>query len=154
MVWFFMAAIKKVNNPCLGDLQLLPAFEISGEIPTNLNLDRCVEVVKLWLVECSQNHPACKPPLPSKSELPIRILDVKSLESGFIRLVESSRIQCAVYIALNHCWGEAQPITTVKSNLSDHYSGIPVHQLPATFHEAVLITSALKIRYLWIDSCA
>jgi hypothetical protein len=29
---------------------------------------------------------------------------------------------------------------------------IPVHQLPATFYEAVLITSALKIRYLWIDS--
>jgi hypothetical protein len=29
---------------------------------------------------------------------------------------------------------------------------IPVYELPAIFHEAVLLTSALKIRYLWINS--
>jgi hypothetical protein len=152
MVWPFIAAIKEVNNIYLGDVQLFPAFGISRDMPTNLNLDSCLEVVKPWLEECSKNHPACKPPLPSESEMPIRILDIESFESGFIRLVESSRIQCKDYITLSHCWGEVQPITTMKSNLKYHYSGIPIHQLPATFYEAVLITSALKIQYLWIDS--
>ena len=90
--WFFISAIKKVNSPWLDDLQLFPAFGFSGEIPTNLNLDRCLEFVKPWLVECSKNHPACKPPLPSKSELPIRILDIKSLKSGLFDFAESSRI--------------------------------------------------------------
>jgi len=109
-------------------------------------------MLRPWLEECSTKHSICNTPAVPGTQLPTRLLDVGFLENGFIRLVESSRFHFTEYIALSHCWGEAQPMTTVKSNLRAHYDKIPFRQLPATFRDAVLLTSALKLRYLWIDS--
>jgi hypothetical protein len=43
-------------------------------------------------------------------------------------------------------------IKTNKDNISSHTKGIPLVKLPRTFKDAIALTKALKIRYLWIDA--
>jgi hypothetical protein len=43
-------------------------------------------------------------------------------------------------------------IKTSKSNLEEFLVDIPHHRLPQTFKDAVQVTRALKIDYIWIDS--
>ncbi|EMT71218.1 hypothetical protein FOC4_g10009716 [Fusarium odoratissimum] len=65
--------------------------------------------------------------------------DIK--DSGFLR-----------YLALSHCWGGSTSLSTLTSNIDKFRSEIPHEQLPLNFQEAIKVTRALKISYLWIDS--
>ena len=46
----------------------------------------------------------------------------------------------------------AKPLTTISTNISDRVSSIPMEILPPTFRDAVKITRALRLQYIWIDS--
>ncbi|PVH77342.1 HET-domain-containing protein, partial [Cadophora sp. DSE1049] len=83
---------------------------------------------------------------------PGRLLDLDSFSSGHIRLVNSSEMEEVKYIALSHCWGTAQAMTTNRANLEEHGHQIPIDDLPKTFREAAMITVGLDVRFLWIDS--
>ena len=84
----------------------------------DLNLNTCLHRLTLWLEDCCQNHPGCSYPLDAR--LPKRLLDVSTLKTGCIQLVGCSAILSTRYIALSHCWGEAQTITTRMSNFEHH----------------------------------
>ncbi|KAF2496648.1 HET-domain-containing protein, partial [Lophium mytilinum] len=58
------------------------------------------------------------------------------------------------YIALSHCWGTSQHVTTNRETYEDRTVGIPWSSLPKTFQDAIAITRALGIQYIWIDSLA
>lgn len=118
------------------------------------------DVVRNWLNECEQSekHLAARcttqfgngqdPPLPT------RIIDVGE-EGVNPRLIASASNQRGRYVALSHCWGGIQLIQTKRGDGSlVQYSGegIPMSELPKTFHDAVIITRKLGMRYLWIDS--
>jgi hypothetical protein len=57
-----------------------------------------------------------------------------------------------LYISLSHCWGNKLMITTTKATLSERKKGILWSSLSLTFQEAISITRALGIDYIWIDS--
>lgn len=75
--------------------------------------------------------------------------------SGSARLLESNGKR-GHYTALSYCWGSAQksdrPYLTTTKTLEKHLSEIPLDILPKTLRDAVLLTRAVGIRYLWIDS--
>jgi len=56
------------------------------------------------------------------------------------------------YIALSHCWGPNQIITTTKATLQSRKAGIDLSMLSQVFRDAILVARRLHIRYLWIDS--
>ncbi|PMD16994.1 HET-domain-containing protein, partial [Hyaloscypha hepaticicola] len=57
------------------------------------------------------------------------------------------------YIALSHCWGKGEGIlTTTTSTIEERRREITWSSLPKTFQDAISITRALEIEYLWIDS--
>jgi hypothetical protein len=58
----------------------------------------------------------------------------------------------AEYIALSHCWGMSLPMQTTESNLEAMCHGIQFSELPRSFQDAVAVTRAFGVRYLWIDS--
>ena len=109
------------------------------------------DIARRWLEECIHSHPQCglsggKPPLPT------RVLDVGSEDS-----LESPRLyisggKCERYATLSYCWGKL-PISmrTTTNTLNACLSGIQVHEFPATIRDAVNLTRALGIRYLWVD---
>lgn len=91
----------------------------------------------------------------SPPELPTRLIDVATDSNGPIRLIQTSGKAQRRYIALSHCWGQLsddQRFCTYESNIKQRMADIPYDQLPATFKDAVRVTRALGVRYLWIDS--
>ncbi|KAK2029232.1 HET-domain-containing protein, partial [Colletotrichum zoysiae] len=56
------------------------------------------------------------------------------------------------YVALSHCWGGPIPSSTVLADLEARKVELPLEPLPRNFQDAIAVTRALGIRYLWIDS--
>jgi len=85
--------------------------------------------------------------------LPTRVLDVGvEGRSHDIKLITLGTEEVK-YIALSHCWGDSRSIlTTTKLTLKPRQQNIEFNDLPRTFQDAVQITRALDVRYLWIDS--
>ncbi|RYP79680.1 hypothetical protein DL769_002820 [Monosporascus sp. CRB-8-3] len=77
-----------------------------------------------------------------------RVLD---LADDRIVLVETGHRE-DLYVALSHCWGREQILVTTRKTLSDRMKGIALDDMPLTFRDAVKLTRALNLRYLWIDS--
>lgn len=57
------------------------------------------------------------------------------------------------YACLSHCWGTSRSKHITKhENFETNCEGIPISELPRIFREAVLISRALHLQYIWIDS--
>jgi hypothetical protein len=115
--------------------------------------DTCVKTAQVWLQEClgghSTAHSSCAQPEPSP--LPTRIVDV-NWRVDRVRIYTPSPGEKAPYIALSHCWGGNVDIKLKESSLERHSKdGIKLRELPRTFHDAVIVSRQLGIRYLWID---
>lgn len=110
--------------------------------------DRCNEAHKCMASVKGSNFAA---------KLPTRLLDLGENDSQSIRLIESNEGTLATgqYIALSHRWGDlkcSQRVCTYKGNINQRKAHIPFAELPANFKDAVRVTRALGVRYLWIDS--
>ncbi|KAF2022578.1 HET-domain-containing protein, partial [Setomelanomma holmii] len=86
---------------------------------------------------------------------PTRVIDVGSPSRG-PRLYRSEG-EVASYVALSYCWGKPsdgtlKPLVTTRSNFSDHVASIPLDTVPITLRQAIEVTRALEIQYLWIDA--
>lgn len=110
---------------------------------------------KRWFEDCKTAHAECK----IKSRFaPTRLLDVGSSEaSKDLKLIDMRRFGIRVdtnleYATLSHCWGRTKHITTATDTQKEREAGIAFSELNRTFQDAVLVTRALGIRYLWIDS--
>lgn len=71
-----------------------------------------------------------------------------------IRLVETSEwlAPSPPYVALSHRWGGKIDSQLRKFNLQRMEDSILIADLPNNFRDAIEITRALHIRYLWIDT--
>ncbi|KAH6697192.1 heterokaryon incompatibility protein-domain-containing protein [Plectosphaerella plurivora] len=69
-----------------------------------------------------------------------------------LRLKEADGGEAASYTALSHRWGGDRTLKTTKTTAHKHLQGFTMEELPRTFQDAVLITQALGIKYVWIDS--
>ena len=114
-------------------------------------------MARFWIEECLYTHPDCK--RDSSGWLPTRVIDVGEHNNGemLCRLVETSSLplhesELPHFVALSHCWGTKQIITTTVDTYEDRQRGIGFQQLSKTFQDAVLTTRNLGLRYLWIDS--
>ncbi|KAJ3457253.1 hypothetical protein MRS44_014394 [Fusarium solani] len=69
---------------------------------------------------------------------------------------QSPATELPYYAALTYCWGPPphsdRQLKTKQANLSDHLKEIPEDKLPQAIKDAVLVTRALSIPYLWIDA--
>lgn len=70
-----------------------------------------------------------------------------------LRLVETMAAR-GQYAALSHCWGppSKRPLTTTRGTLQCRLKDISFESLTKTFQDAVTVTRARGLRYLWIDS--
>jgi hypothetical protein len=129
-------------------------------IPASTSLAENLGMIQKWLRSCEERHDTCNI---SNGQVPPRLLDLGSDESSdIIRLVEQEQIQQSWtfdnsgdfrYACLSHCWGKTRhKHLTRESNLENNFKGVPICDLPRTFRDAIAVSRALSIRYLWIDS--
>ncbi|RDW88276.1 hypothetical protein BP6252_00308 [Coleophoma cylindrospora] len=103
-----------------------------------------------WLNKCENTHKCCS--IRDPSFFPTRVLYVGGNDITTVRLQAGVEPYHCRYVALSHCWGHTNPLTTTNYNLRERSIAIQCSSLPQIFQHAVQITRALEISYLWIDS--
>ncbi|KAF3069549.1 hypothetical protein CFAM422_007493 [Trichoderma lentiforme] len=60
------------------------------------------------------------------------------------------------YCALSYCWGKATANSsfykTTKANLLSHENAMPLHELPATLRDTIVVARNLGFQYIWINA--
>lgn len=84
--------------------------------------------------------------------LPTRVIDVGTNEEEAPILVETNG-RSGQYITLSHRWPNASEMVKLETTSLEAFKKGLVHEsLPNAFRDAILVTRALGIRYIWIDS--
>ena len=111
--------------------------------------------IHYWLRECETAHTRCATRQQEHlRQLPTRLLQVGAFDPGpQVYLRRASQIPPdSKYATLSHCWGRYMPVKLEQDTLQAFSEGIDIAALPRTFREAVGLTKALSLDYLWIDS--
>lgn len=116
-------------------------------VPKSSHSNECLALAKTWLNDCLRDHTHCRTRMMPK--LPRRVVDVKT---GRLRLFVPRNGTRGNWVALSHCWGKKNTFRTTLKTLESHQRGIGWGKLPKTFKDAIQVTRALGVRYLWIDS--
>jgi hypothetical protein len=96
----------------------------------------------------------------NKGWLPARLVKIISNADGvpeIIKVVETNTCDCPPpnieYATLSYCWGRQAFTKLLRSNIdSMTTTGMPVRDLPATFQDAITVTTRLGLEYIWIDA--
>ncbi|OBT69320.1 hypothetical protein VE03_01191 [Pseudogymnoascus sp. 23342-1-I1] len=130
-------------------------------IPSSTSLAENLARIQQWLRACEKMHGICSVP---NHQAPPRLLDLECGSPDIIRLVKPGQVHAGSsdnknanpdfrYACLSHCWGKARfKDLTTASNLEANMKGIFISDLPPTFRDSVMVSRALGIQYLWIDS--
>ncbi|OAG06763.1 HET-domain-containing protein [Paraphaeosphaeria sporulosa] len=133
-----------------------PSNELQFGIPRlhEPGTSRHLKVLSGWIESCDKGH-LCVPK--HESFLPTRVLEIGN-DSKTVRLYCGARGQTrpGKYFALSHRWGLSPNLEeyyrTCRNNVDQHQRGMNVADFPKTFRDAIEITRALGVPYLWIDS--
>ncbi|KXX81980.1 hypothetical protein MMYC01_201473 [Madurella mycetomatis] len=132
--------------------KLWPAVGTARTLGPHFSISDAHALIVSWMDECTSKHTECG--RNADSRLPTRVIAVGLGDKKDPYLYETQRNETGRYIVLSHCWGppEHRPPRTTNANLSQRKLSIPVKDLPPTFSDAVQLSRALEISYLWIDS--
>ena len=136
---------------------LLSAKNLLGKsnFPSTMNEDT-LNSTRKWISYCEKAHPGCTRKLKSAaSKLPGRLLDmrIQIREGKAVRLVKTENLPSTTrYMTLSHRWSEHNPTQLLGRNEARFHAYISFAQLSKTFTDAMELTRALGIDYLWIDS--
>jgi hypothetical protein len=113
-----------------------------------------LEVGRKMLEICSASHTACKGST-FFTALPTRVIDVGDNQTAPFLYIPKGRFDR--YCALSYCWGsDSGWYNTTKENISERTRSLPFvlkeKPIPRTYHDAIITTRTLGIRYLWIDA--
>ncbi|KAI0543461.1 heterokaryon incompatibility protein-domain-containing protein [Xylaria curta] len=128
-----------------------PSFKVLPINPPDLDIgsERAFEKARQWLKTCCNKHSSC--PSTKGNPLPTRVIDISDEK---IRLVDTQveGLKNDKYVTLSYCWGGPQPVTTTKETLEQHLLELPAGEFPQKIKDAITVTRALKVKYLWIDA--
>ncbi|KAL7930672.1 heterokaryon incompatibility protein domain-containing protein [Trichoderma chlorosporum] len=121
---------------------------------TETSSPEAFKLAKYWLNTCELSHKTCKKFCSGEMSLPTRVIDVgNDTKAPF--LFRSHGLK-GVYCALSYCWGNSTPTMnfykTTRANLVSHESAMPLHELPATLRDAIIVARNLGFQYIWIDA--
>ena len=118
-----------------------------------------MRTIKSWVAHCHKKHKECQINAEGVSLegcepfLPSRVIDVGEPDTqNSPYLMVSGETQRGIYTILSHCWGQMVQLRTFGSNISEHCQQLQWESLCKTYQDAITVTRALKVRYLWIDS--
>lgn len=139
--------------------------QLSGDVAgrprlSNSGTHESHALITKWLHACEEQHRDCKILLSgicaNEEEdeiLPTRVVDVGQHAQNNLHLLDTNGTRGS-YVALSHCWGPPSraPLRTTLPLLNIFRQEIPWDELPKTFKDAITVTRAIGMRYLWIDS--
>ncbi|KAI0546186.1 heterokaryon incompatibility protein-domain-containing protein [Xylaria curta] len=111
-------------------------------------------LARQWLQKCRDSHAKCKEV--AQTYMPLRVLRISSgcNSCDFCITIETKTKGEAIdpYAALSYCWGGDQPYKTTKARMESGNVSLEWCKLPKSLQDAIKITSAVGLQYLWADS--
>ena len=135
--------------------EIVPRVDLFSYQNDRINLmNHYWELANGWLSNCSSYHTKCKHVMSVENYYPTRLIEVRANSSdGELRLYSTSDVLIKKpYMTLSHCWGTSQFLRLTTSTLNRLQKGFNLAELPPTFQDAVMVTRALGINFLWIDA--
>lgn len=123
--------------------------------------DEALELIRRRLATCIKHHGGLCDRTTSgvqikdtSTTLPTRLIHIDKRDHTVLRLEQTWLGQQGAYVALSHCWGpeDKRPLCTTRANVNQHLTDIPWVSVPKTFQDAVIVTLAVGLEYIWIDS--
>ena len=133
----------------------VPRIDLSSFQNDRINLmNRYWRLAKGWLSECSSHHTRCKHVTSVEDYSPTRLIDVRANNWNCeLRLYSTSNGPIKEpYMTLSHCWGKAQFLRLTSLTYDRLHQGFAFAELPPTFQDAIMVTKALGVNFLWIDA--
>lgn len=129
---------------------LLKSAQIGSPFLPPSNSPEQYRLLQYWLHVCDTEHCHEKGEIEEQPtlEMPTRLVYVGNSQLR-LQTTNSSHVR---YTALSHRWGNGPPFRTLDSNLNELRHRIPFGLLPKNFQDAIYLTRALGLSYLWIDS--
>ncbi|KAI0178018.1 heterokaryon incompatibility protein-domain-containing protein [Pestalotiopsis sp. NC0098] len=155
---YWVTAGHTINVDCNIEIDLCVADKIGFDFPLegpkrlisrDPNAPEALELARQWLQRCSQ-HSFCE--AQNNTALPTRLIEVPNDPRLPLRIHTAKKDQLGKYVTLSHCWGKEQPFQTKSDNIQKLTEGFEVEILPPLFQDAVILTRALGLTYLWIDA--
>ncbi|EIW60372.1 HET-domain-containing protein [Trametes versicolor FP-101664 SS1] len=125
----------------------------SARLAKSLASEASFSLAREWLTQCLESHAECTEAARLAVGRPYRLVDVGNDNSVDPKIIvmDFSR-PVPPYLTLSHCWGGAKILRLLLGNIDILRKGIPMHELPKTFQDAVVITRRLGYQYIWMDS--
>ncbi|KAM0318573.1 hypothetical protein ACHAO8_001664 [Botrytis cinerea] len=120
----------------------------STPAPESDRISAQLQIANQWLAECLTSHVHC---CQNPTEFfPSRLIYVGGKVA---RLVITSTLgHRPKYATLSHCWGAIPYLMLKTTSIDSMMIKIPEDNLTKTFQDAIRISRALGIEYIWIDS--
>ncbi|KAK4163275.1 HET-domain-containing protein [Cladorrhinum sp. PSN259] len=130
----------------------MPSFIV--DLPSSTRLEHSEEQINGWLNACEE-HARCNKQLSRADFVPSRLIEISRDHVGniSIRLRSRSDLNSSVkYATLSHCWGDFMPLRLEQSKIGQFRDEIPWNKISPVFRDAISVSVALDIWYIWIDS--
>ncbi|KAF2122240.1 heterokaryon incompatibility protein-domain-containing protein [Lophiotrema nucula] len=106
--------------------------------------------IRAWIMDCDKNHITCKSVRPKHlGHHTVIMIDV--VDDCLV-----STILSIEYVALSYTWGGKAGLTLRRANFKELYMHGSLREqqeyIPKTIRDAMLLTSTLGRRYLWVDA--
>ncbi|KAL8951381.1 MAG: hypothetical protein Q9222_002631 [Ikaeria aurantiellina] len=154
----------------LGDFEFYKVSDVPPEAPepwheiatkpiqSHFNPPDSFDTLQQWLSECKSDHSHCQAENAAQHFRPLRLIHVgtpRGSQEPYLHIVHEGQILS--YATLSYCHGsfetDERPIITLSStNLVSMQTQIKHIELAKSFQDAISITRALSIPYLWIDA--
>jgi len=111
--------------------------------------------IRYWLICCANRlfeHGHCPEIMPVPTELPTRVVYVGTDDGLDPPRLQPGNGEIAGYVSLSYCWGGSQTHQTERNRIEEYMHAVPVVRLPKSLQDAIFLTRALGIKYIWIDS--
>ncbi|KAK4667357.1 hypothetical protein QC763_0056500 [Podospora pseudopauciseta] len=141
-LWITVRAYRVWKNPDMDTIASFSGLHLRVVFDDNLPIEVSRPVIIKWVAEAA----------------PKRLLDVQGTELRLVAREEAfTAAQIPKYAALSYCWGSTDDdaraqITLTQGSLVQHRLGIGFKRLPLSVQDAVAMTRALSLRYLWVDA--
>ncbi|KAK5692283.1 hypothetical protein LTR17_025412 [Elasticomyces elasticus] len=126
----------------------------TAQIPSSTRSEHSGKQIRRWLEDC-KGHEACRRVCSEADFIPSRLLEItRDVAGNFsIRLRCREELTHAItYATLSHCWGSYMPLKLEEFRVIQYRKRIPLKNISPVFRDAIEVSHALNLRYIWIDS--
>ena len=159
----YLTAVQQLPRGAVNNLATFDVFVEPGRAPSGFETmlakavqidpasEASLKVAKTWHRECLASHQKCTRMLSQKRPLPTRVIDVGD-PSRNPRLIVTHG-QPGSWTALSYCWGGQSAFLLNKETSDSFFSGkVPLNRFPKMLQDAITVTRALGLQFLWIDA--